>query len=143
MIPARSSQYSQVQIQTATKGKLIVLLYQGAIRFMRKAILAMERRDMEAKGDCLIRAQDIVLELLYAIDHQMLDSGNELARNLQRLYLYSYRRLVEANIRIDPKAVEEVIGLMGNLLEAWEQVVAGEPQSAAASTGGQSLALTG
>jgi flagellin-specific chaperone FliS len=50
---------------------------------------------------------------------------------------------VEANIRIDPKAVEEVIGLMGNLLEAWEQVVAGDPPSAAASTGGQSLALTG
>ena len=138
-----NQQYSQVQIQTATKGKLIVLLYQGAIRFMRKAVVAMERRDMEAKGECLIKAQDIVLELLYAIDQQMLDSGNELARNLQRLYLYAYRRLVQANLHIDVAAVEEVAGLMGNLLEAWEQVVAGEHQTEDARPTGQPFALTG
>jgi flagellar protein FliS len=143
MISGGSRQYNQVQIQTATKGKLIVLLYQGAIRFMKKALLAIERKDMEGKGQCLIKAQDIVLELLYAIDQKMLDSGNELALNLQRLYLYSYRRLVQANIHVDPKAVEEVVALLGNLLEAWEQVVAGEPQGEAARPAGQSLALTG
>jgi flagellar protein FliS len=143
MIPGGQRQYNQVQIQTATKGKLIVLLYQGAIRFMKKALLAMERKDMEGKGQCLIKAQDIVLELLYAIDQKMLDNGNELARNLQRLYLYSYRRLVQANIHVDPKAVEEVVALMENLLGAWEQVVTGEPQGEASRPAGQSLALTG
>ena len=87
-------QYNQVQIKTANRGKLIVMLYQGAIRFMKKAILHLEQRDMEAKGNALIRAQDIILELTYALDQESLDRGDELALNLQRLYLYSYRRLV-------------------------------------------------
>ena len=53
-------QYNQVQIKTATKGKLIVMLYQGAIRFMKKALILMEKKDMEGKGNQLIKAQDIV-----------------------------------------------------------------------------------
>lgn len=119
-------QYNQVQIKTATKGKLIVLLYQGAIRFMKKALMQMEKNDMEGKGNSLIRAQDIVLELLYALDEEMLKSGNELALNLQRLYLYAYRRLIHANVALDTEAIEEVIGLMEDLLTSWEQVVASE-----------------
>lgn len=122
-------QYSQVQIKTANKGKLIVLLYQGAIRNMRKAVAQLEQKDMEGKGNSLIRSQDIVLELLYALDQKLLDEGNELAGNLQRLYLYCYRRLVHANIEADAKAIEEVIGLLANLLEAWERVV-GEGEAA-------------
>ena len=118
--------YKQVQIQTANKGQLIVMLYQGAIRFMKKALILLEEKDMEGKGNNLIKAQDIVLELLYALDQQMLDGGNELALNLQRLYLYSYRQLVQANIKTNPKLIEEVVGLMTNLLEAWEEVVSGE-----------------
>ena len=86
-------QYNQVQIKTANRGKLIVMLYQGAIRFMKKAILHLEQKDMEGKGNALIRAQDIILELIYALDQESLDRGDELASNLQRLYLYSYRRL--------------------------------------------------
>jgi flagellar secretion chaperone FliS len=140
--PGGSKHYSQVQIQTATKGKLIVLLYQGAIRFMKKALLSMEKKDMEGKGQCLIRAQDIILELLYALDQQRLENGDQLALNLQRLYLYAYRKLVQANLRVDAKPVEEVIGLMASLLEAWEQVAASQP-----SEGGESypagVALTG
>ena len=65
----------------------------------------------EGKGNSLIRAQDIILELMYALDQQLLDDGNELALNLQRLYLYCYRRLVRANTRLDRAAIEEVIEL--------------------------------
>lgn len=136
-------QYSQVQIKTANKGKLIIMLYQGAIRFMKKSLLLIEKKDMEGKGNSLIRAQDIILELLYAVDQKMIDSGNELALNLQRLYLYSYRRLVQANIHVDPKAIEEVVGLMANLLEAWEQVAGGERQSEDAAAPASGVALTG
>ena len=121
-----NKQYTEVEIKTANKGKLIVLLYRGAIKFMKKALLQLEQKNMEGKGNNLIRAQDIVLELLYSIDQEMLDSGNELALNLQRLYLYSYRRLVNANVQMDPKPIEEVIVLLENLLEAWEQVVSGQ-----------------
>ena len=59
-----NKQYSEVEIKTANKGKLIVLLYRGAIKYLNKAVLQLEQRDMEGKGNSLIRAQDIVLELL-------------------------------------------------------------------------------
>ncbi|MBT7595096.1 MAG: flagellar export chaperone FliS [Gemmatimonadetes bacterium] len=118
-------QYNAVQIKTANKGQLIVLLYQGALKNMKKALLQLEEEDMEGKGNSLIKAQDIVLELMYALDQGMLDEGNELAANLQRLYLYCYRQLVQANLKMDPKPIGEVIELLANLLEAWEQVAAG------------------
>ena len=119
-------QYNQVQIKTANKGKLIVMLYQGAIRFMKRALILLDKEDMEGKGNALIRSQDIVLELLYSLDQGLLDQGDELAVNLQSLYLYCYRRLVHANVHMDSEAVEEVIQLMENLLQAWEQITGGE-----------------
>lgn len=136
-------QYNQVQIKTANKGKLIVMLYQGAIKFMKKALMLLEKKDMEGKGNCLIRSQDIILELLYALDQKMLDSGNDLALNLQRLYLYSYRQLVQANVQMDPKLIEDVIGIMENLLEAWENVVAAECKDAEPSSAATRVAFTG
>ena len=135
-------QYNAVQIKTANKGQLIVLLYQGALRNMRKALLQLEGKDMEGKGNSLIKAQGIILELMCALDQSMLNEGNELAANLQRLYLYCYRQLVQANLKMTPKPIEEVIELLANLLEAWEQVAAnggvdggGSPQPTVALTG--------
>ena len=130
---ANYKQYSQVQIKTANKGKLIVMLFRGAIKFMKKALLLIEKKDMEGKGNALIRSQDIILELLYALDQKMLDSGNELALNLQRLYLYSYQQLVKANVQMDAKPIKDVIGIMENLLEAWENVIAANGQEHADS----------
>lgn len=126
MNKAAYKQYNQVQIKTANRGKLIVMLYQGAIRFMKKAVMHLDQKDMEGKGNALIRAQDIILELTYALDQESLDRGDELALNLQRLYLYSYRRLVHANIRMEVEPIQEVIGLLENLLEAWEQILQSE-----------------
>ena len=136
------NQYNQVQIKTANSGKLIVLLYQGAIRFMKRALMLLEKKDLEGKGNALIRAQDIILELLYSLDQGLLDQGDELAMNLQRLYLYSYRRLIHANLRMDADAVDEVIKLMENLLEAWEQIAAGDGGNNPASSS-PGVALTG
>ncbi len=135
-------QYNRVQIKTANRGKLVVMLYQGAIRFMKKAMLLLEQKDLEGKGNALIRAQDIILELTYALDQKLLDQGDELALNLQRLYLYSYRRLVHANVHMETEPVEEVIGLMENLLVAWEQVVSGDGGGNNEVTAAAGLTLT-
>ena len=136
-------QYNQVQIQTANKSKLVVMLYQGAIKFMKKALLGMEKKDIEEKGNALIKAQDIILELLYALDQEMLSSGNELALNLQRLYLYSYRRLVHANIRQDEEAIKEIIDVMTNLAEAWETVAASDSSADSATSSRSGMTITG
>ena len=137
------NQYNQVQIKTANKGKLIVMLYQGAIRFMNRALLLLEKKDMEGKGNALIRAQDIILELLYSLDQDMLNQDDELALNLRRLYLYSYRRLVHANVHMDTEAVEEVIKLMQNLLQAWEQVILNDGSGGANPAPPPRVILTG
>ena len=136
-------QYTQVQIQTANKGKLIVMLYHGAIRFMNRALLLLEKKDMEGKGNALIRAQDIILELLYSLDQGLLDQDDELALNLRRLYLYSYRRLVHANVHMDTEAIEEVITLMQNLLQAWEQVILNDGSGGANPAPPPRVVLTG
>ena len=135
-------QYSRVQITTANKGQLIVLLYRGAIKNMNKALAQLEEKDLEGKGNSLIRAQDIVLELLYALDEKLIGEGNELAQNLQRLYLYAYRRLVHANIRLESEPIKEVIGLMQNLLEAWEGVIATPTPDGGSGAGGTTTGLT-
>ena len=137
----RHNQYNQVQIKTANKGILLIKLYQGAIRFMKRALIMMEKKDMEGKGNALIRAQDIVLELVCSLDQELLDQGDELADNLKRLYLYSYKRLVHANIHLDADAVDEVIKLMENLLQAWEQVVDEDSRTEQAPSSG--VAITG
>jgi len=136
-------QYKQVGIQTANRGKLIVLLYQGAIRNMQKAQLLIDKGDMEGKGNALIRAQDIILELLYALDRRMVEDGNELAANLERIYLYAYRRLVMANIQLDREAIGEIIGIMSDLLEAWETVTVGGTAGAEPVQRSAGVALTG
>lgn len=137
------NQYNQVQIKTANKGKLIVMLYQGSIRFMNRALLLLEKKDMEGKGNALIRAQDIILELLYSLDQGLLDQGDELALNLRRLYLYSYRRLVHANVHMDTEAIEEVITVMQNLLQAWEQVILNDGSGGANPAPPPRVVLTG
>ena len=137
------NQYNQVQIKTANKGKLIVMLYQGSIRFMNRALLLLEKKDMEGKGNALIRAQDIILELLYSLDQGLLDQDDELALNLRRLYLYSYRRLVHANVHMDTEAIEEVITVMQNLLQAWEQVILNDGSGGANPAPPPRVVLTG
>ena len=142
-----NKQYRKVQIKTANKGNLILLLYRGAIKFMNKAIEQLQQKDLEGKGNSLMRAQDIVLELMYSLDNKMLAEGNPLAVNLQSLYLYAYRRLVHANVHMEVEPIEEVIALLQNLLDAWEKVVASEGSNAdhdSPGGGGQgSLVLTG
>ena len=119
------------------------MLYRGATKHMRKSLVQLEARDLEGKGKSLVRAQDIVLELLYALDQKLIEEGNELAQNLQRLYLYAYRRLVHANIHLDPDPIEEVIVLLANLLEAWEKVAVGNQSPDSDGRPAPGLALTG
>ena len=146
MNPGAYKKYNQVQIKAANRSKLVVLLYQGAIRFMKKSILHIEQKDMEGKGKALIRAQDIILELTYALDQDLLSKNDPLTQNLQRLYLYSYRRLLYANLHLEIEPIEEVIKIMQGLLAAWEQVVEGnsdESENSDADGGGIRLGLTG
>ncbi len=102
------------------KSRLMLKLYQKALFCMDEAIELIECGEMVAKGERLIRAQDIVWQLSDALDHR--GEGREIAMNLGRLYLYVYRLLIRGNNLLDTEAIREARHLMAKLLSAWEEV---------------------
>jgi flagellar protein FliS len=109
------SQYQEMQVQT-TPGKLVVMLYDGAIRFLHLGLDALRRGDLEAQALNLSKAQNILGELVSALDF----SAGEMATNLLSLYHYFQKRLLIANAEDRADYIEEVIELMTSLREAWD-----------------------
>ena len=129
-------QYQQTQAHTASPGQLVVMLYQGAIKFLVKARSEIGAGNIEAAHHDLVRGQDIVLELMNGLDL----SAGEVAENLQGLYVFMYRRLVEANVKKDVEKIDEVLGMLRELMAAWEQAVAAAENSRPAAGGARRLA---
>jgi flagellar protein FliS len=111
--------YRSAAVTTQSKGRLIVLLYDGAIKFMKLAIKELEAQNYEAKGRYISRAQDIINELNAVLD---VDAGGEIAANLRKLYCFMNRRLAEANTQRDPQIIREVITLMEELNQSWKAI---------------------
>ena len=112
-------QYRRTQVETATPGQLVVLMYEGCIRFAQRGRLALEAQDFDAARTNFLRAQDIVAELMSGLNLEV----GEIAGNLLRLYEYMYQRLVTANVKRDAAAALEVEELVRSLLPAWEEAV--------------------
>ena len=111
--------YKENTVTTQSKGRLIVLLYEGAIKFMNLAIKELEAKNYEAKGQYINKAQDIINELNAVLD---MDAGGEIASNLRKLYCFMNNRLSEANSKRDPKMIREVIELMEELNQSWKAI---------------------
>ena len=111
--------YRQTAITTQSKGRLIVLLYDGAIKFLKKAIEEIENKNYEAKGNYINKAKDIINELNVVLD---VDSAPEMATNLRKLYLFMGKHLSEANVKCDSQRVREVIKLMEELNSGWKAI---------------------
>ncbi len=127
-MPNPYQQYQTTQFQTASTGELVLLLYDGAVRFLSRAQAALAERRFDDAGTDLVRAQEVVLELLAGLD---LERGGALAANLRELYLFIYRTLLEANLRKDPAKVATVLRLLEPVRAAWQVVVRGEPEAVA------------
>lgn len=112
--------YHSAAVTTQSKGRLIVLLYDGAIKFMKLAIKELEAQNYEAKGRYIGRAQDIINELNAVLDT---DAGGEIAANLRKLYCFMNKRLAEANTKRDPQMIREVITLMEELNQSWKAII--------------------
>jgi flagellar protein FliS len=113
------SAYQNTAITTQSKGRLIVLLYDGAIKFMKLAIKELEAQNYEAKGRYICRAQDIINELNAVLN---LEAGGEIAANLRQIYCFMNNRLSEANTKRDPQMINEVITLMEELNQSWKAI---------------------
>jgi len=111
--------YQDTAVATQSRGRLIVLLYEGAIKFMKLAVKELEANNYEAKGRYINKAQDIINELNAVLD---LDAGGAIASNLRKLYTFMNRRLCEANIKRDPQMIREVIALMEEMNQSWKAI---------------------
>lgn len=112
--------YLEVQVQTATPEKLITMLYDGAIRFMRQAQKHLEVRDFSEAHNNLLRAQDIFYELIANLD---MEAGGEVAKNLNQLYDFMVNSLIDANVKKDPAKIETVLTMLIDLRQTWVQAV--------------------
>jgi flagellar protein FliS len=118
MNPLRS--YKETQIKTATPGKLILMMYDGAIKNLNQALQDMddEHRRYDSISNSLIKAQDIIAELMISLDFER---GGEIAKNLFGLYVFMNRRLLDGNIKKDKTPLEEVKTLLIELRGAWAE----------------------
>lgn len=108
--------YHRTGVQTADQRKLIIMLYDGVIRFLRKAVIKMDAADIEGAHNYLVRSREILAELLSTLKPE---KGGGVGANLRRLYAYVFNRIIEANLHKDPQMVEEVINIMSTLREGW------------------------
>lgn len=111
--------YKQNSITTASPGELTLMLYNGCIKFLNFAKKAMDEKNITVKNTNIQKAQSIISELMIT-----LNMDYEVSKQMYSLYEYMNRRLVEANIKNDMEAVDEVIGLVTEFRDTWKQVVA-------------------
>jgi flagellar protein FliS len=126
MTPAAYARAYQTQsVLTASPGQLVLMLYDGALRFLAVArdgfaLPETNPRRYEQINSGLMRAQAIIGELQASLDHT---TGGEFSGNLDRLYDYHLRRLLEANLRKDEAPVIEVEKLVRELREGWAEML--------------------
>lgn len=111
--------YQQTAVSTQSKGRLIVMLYDGAIRFLKLAIIGIEVKNYAEKGMYINKALDIITELNAVLD---MDAGGELAMNMRRLYAFMTRHLSQANIDCDKQKINEVVNLLEELNKGWRAI---------------------
>jgi flagellar protein FliS len=115
--------YQENRVTTQTPGRIVVMLYEGAIKFLKQAIREMEAGQFIEKGKSINRAVDIIQELDFTLN---MEAGGEIAQNLRRLYAFMLERLFQANIRKDVGMIRETIKLLEELNEGWKSAATGK-----------------
>ncbi|MFJ7838505.1 flagellar export chaperone FliS [Lysinibacillus sphaericus] len=110
--------YKQNSVTTASPGELTLMLYNGCLKFLSKAKLAIQDKNIQDKNTNLIKAQAIISELMATLNMDI-----EVSKNMFALYEYMNRRLVEANIKNDVSIIEEVEGFVTEFRDTWKEVI--------------------
>lgn len=113
-----SAVYRRVEVETASPEKLIVMLYNGAIKRVEEGKLAIAAKDLRQTHDHLLRAQEIVTELRGALDF----SAGEIAQSLDRSYEYLHHLLVQANLKKSAAPLDECLVHLRGLRDAWAEI---------------------
>ena len=120
MIGYGHTQYTKTQVETVDPGKLIVLLYEGAISFLQKSKECIEKGDFAGLSLNVNRAMDIIDELDCSLNTS---EGGEVAQNLRRLYRFVSQHLIKYRVDNNPAIVNDVIKILGQLNDAWKEAL--------------------
>jgi len=116
--------YRKVATQTASPGQLVLMLYEGAIRFLEKSLLGFAHEDpLEFNltvNNNVLRAQAIISEMNGVLN---MEAGGEISANFRRLYDYLNRRLQEANVKKQKEPIEEVLARLRVLRDSWAEML--------------------
>lgn len=112
--------YKKTSVHTASKEQILLMLYQAAIKNCKKAILAIEEKNVAAKGEYVGKLQDIVIELNNSLDFEV---GGDVARELSSLYDYILYSSTQANIKIDKEPLEGCLSVLKTLYDGWSQAI--------------------
>jgi flagellar protein FliS len=115
-----ANQYKQTSITTANRGQILLMLYEGAIQHLQKAIGCIQSKDVVGKGVALGKVHDIVNELTTTLDFEV---GGNIARELERLYNFMTEQLLQANLENNVEKLKTVQKLLETLLEGWRGAV--------------------
>jgi flagellar protein FliS len=107
--------YREMEVQTSSPGKLILLLYEEAIKCLNRAKIKIQSKDVEETNRLLLKTQKIIRELMCSLNLEV----GEISTRWYSLYEYIYQRLIQANIEKNLKIIEEVLSLLKPLREAW------------------------
>jgi flagellar secretion chaperone FliS len=134
--------YRKVAAQTASPGQLVLMLYDGAIRFLERSLTGFNLEDPlefnQTISNNILRAQDIVRELNVTLN---MEAGGEVAANFRRLYDYFDRQLQEGNVRKKKEPIEEVVKHLRVIRDSWADMLRGQGGEASATAGRPSVSM--
>ncbi|MBC7421736.1 MAG: flagellar export chaperone FliS [Bdellovibrio sp.] len=113
-------QYKKTSVLSASKEQILLMLYEGAIKFTKLAIQAAEQKKVAERGQNILRAFDIIMELNATLDHKV---GGELSKQLEQLYTFMMEQYTKANIKADPEPLRENVKILENLYDGWKQAI--------------------
>ncbi len=110
--------YKKASVETVSSEKLLIMLFDGAIRFLGNAEIAIDEKNIEHAHNQIVKTEDIIVELMSTLDMQY-----EISSSLYTLYEYMYRRLIEANIGKDRAIVGEVKSFLAQMRDTWAEAI--------------------
>lgn len=115
--------YQTVQVTTTDRGRLLLMMYEGGLKFLKQAKVGLEANDMAKFCRFLSKGQAIIAELMNTLDFE---KGGEIAKDLDRLYDFMLFYLTEANLYRDAERVGKVIALLETIYASYKQIIEGE-----------------
>ncbi|MCT4619778.1 MAG: flagellar export chaperone FliS [Marinisporobacter sp.] len=113
-----SNQYKQNKVMMASPQELTLMLYEGAIKFVKQGILYIEQKNTQKSHEVIIRASDIIIEL-----NSTLNMEYEISKGLRPIYDFLLEKLTEADIKKDKVILEEILPLFTELRDTWKEAM--------------------